>query len=159
MNLYIDCMKKISMLICTVFVLSIQGCGSESNSSVTQDQVESSEPSIESNVEFVGFTDEFISAYPESWALILSCKKFFDRDISGAWAFNIQYDKELEKRGKFRLLGINQAFEIVINDGPQNSPDEMNMIQSMCREILTKYNNKDSRITLPSGDFWKSGRF
>jgi hypothetical protein len=141
------------------YVESIPIPVTETSSEQTKDP-QNEEPVSDEIIEFVDFSnEEFLAAYSKdaAWAGILSCKLFYEKDWLGAWTFNQTLDREYERKGYFRLLGINQAFDIaVVQKGVKNSKDEIRMIESYCREELIEYNQKDSRIPMPPRNFWET---
>lgn len=121
-------------------------------------EVPNEELAPEENLNFVdNLNVEFFRTYPDSWASILSCKLFYEKDWLGSWTFHMEYDRALERRGEFRLLGINQAFDMaVVQNGVRNSRDEIRMIEGYCKDVLNYYSERDSRIPTPASDFWQT---
>jgi hypothetical protein len=129
----------------------------ETETSSQQSQEPKNEESVSTNVEFVdNLNDEFLEKYKfnKTWAHILSCKLFYDKDWDGAFYYNYLWDEERQlNKVYYELVVLNEAFSKLMREGVTDSIDEMKELDDSCSELLIFYNRRDPRIPMPPSDF------
>lgn len=126
-------------------------------SSEQNQEPQNEEPVSGENVEFVDdLNDEFLEKYKfnKTWAQILSCKLFYDKDWDGAFYNNYLWDEERQlNKVYYELVLINEAFSKLMREGVTDSIDEMKELDDYCSELLIVTNRRDPRIPMPPSDF------